>query len=308
MYRKLEKKVQEGASSQKKEEPGKETKAAEVEKSKDESESKGVGENEETAAGFGLGKAPKDSKPKQAVDVAGKSGKKEKEEEESEEKVEESKAPAEGGEEEMPGSEIKTKKSELIWTGFSPGGELQYTSLTTKIDPNAPPSPFPLDSIRIVGYQDPNWDWHNWDLDREVAAAKEKAGFDVYTHDLSAFKARGGKLLLYHGWSDPGIAAGNTVNYYKGVLSKMGPKQDDWFRLFMVPGMQHCGGGPGADQFNKMGAIERWRESGIAPDQILASHVTGSTVEMTRPLCPYPKTAVYRGSGSTNDAANFSCK
>jgi feruloyl esterase len=207
-------------------------------------------------------------------------------------------------------SDVKTKKGEVIWTGFEPGGELQYTPLTAKIDPDAAPTGFSLDSIRILAYQDPNWNWRTWDLDRDVAAADEKAGgiLDVHTGDLSAFKARGGKLLLYHGWSDPGIAAGNTVSFYKGVLSKMGAKQDDWFRLFMVPGMQHCSGGPGTDQFNKMGAIERWRESGMAPDQIIAAHVTGNSVDKTRPLCPYPKAAVYRGSGSTNDAANFSCK
>ena len=88
----------------------------------------------------------------------------------------------------------------------------------------------------------------------------------------------------------------------------MGANQDDWLRLFMVPGMEHCGGGSGTDQFNKMGAMERWRELGIAPEQILAYHVTGSVVDMTRPLCPYPKSAVYKGSGSTSDAASFSCK
>jgi feruloyl esterase len=206
-------------------------------------------------------------------------------------------------------SDVKTKKENVIWPGFAPGGELQYTILTTKIDPNSPPPAFPLDSIRILAYQDPKWDWQKWDLDRDVALADEKAGFiDVRTYDLSAFKARGGKLLLYHGWSDPGIAAGNTVNYYRNVLAKMGAKQDDWFRLFMVPGMQHCSGGPGPDQFNKIGAIERWRESGTAPDQIIASHVTGSAVDLTRPLCPYPKSYVYKGSGTLTDAANFTCK
>jgi feruloyl esterase len=207
-------------------------------------------------------------------------------------------------------SDIKTKKGEIIWTGFPRGGELQYSPLTAKIDPDASPSPFPMDSIRILAYQDPNWDWKKWDLDRDVAAADEKAGgiLDVHTYDLSAFKKHGGKLILYHGWSDPRIAAGNTVNFYKNVLSKMGEKQDNWFRLFMIPGMQHCSGGPGTDQFSKMGPLERWRESGIAPDQIQAAHVSGGTVEMTRPLCPYPKVAVYGGNGSTNDAANFSCK
>jgi feruloyl esterase len=98
------------------------------------------------------------------------------------------------------------------------------------------------------------------------------------------------------------------VLYYKEVLAKMGKKQDDWLRLFMEPGMGHCQGGPGPDQFNKMAVIERWREAGQAPEAIIASHVTGSSVDMTRPLCPYPQVAVYKGAGSTNDAASFSCK
>jgi feruloyl esterase len=88
----------------------------------------------------------------------------------------------------------------------------------------------------------------------------------------------------------------------------MGKKQDGWLRLYLEPGMGHCGGCPGPDQFNKMGVIERWREAGEAPQAIIASHVTGSTVDMTRPLCPYPQAAVYKGLGNTNDAASFWCK
>jgi feruloyl esterase len=205
--------------------------------------------------------------------------------------------------------DIKTRKGELVWTGLAPGSDFGYISLATKTAPDAPPSAMLLDSIRILGYQDPKWDWHSFDLDRDLAKANEKAGFiDVLTYDLSAFKAHGGKLLLYHGWVDGGIFPGNTVNFYKGVLSKMGPKQEGWFRLFMVPGMQHCSGGPGPDQFNKMAEIERWREAGTAPDQIIASHVTANSVDMTRPLCPYPQLAKYKGTGSTNDAGNFTCK
>lgn len=206
-------------------------------------------------------------------------------------------------------ADTKTSKGEIIWPGLTPGSDFQFTPLVRKADPNAPPSAFTLDSIRILGYQNPDWDWRSWNLDRDVAKATKEAGFiDVHTHDLSAFKAHGGKLLLYHGWVDWGIFPGNTVNFYKGVLSKMGPNQNDWFRLFMVPGMGHCSGGPGPDQFNKVAVLERWRESGIAPDQIIATHVGGGTVDMTRPLCPYPKVAVYKGSDSTNDAANFTCK
>jgi feruloyl esterase len=199
--------------------------------------------------------------------------------------------------------DVKTKKGEIIWTGYEPGTELNVRSLLTV--PTAPGGVW--DVIRILGHQDKDYDWHNFDLDAEVALA-DKAGIDTLTYDLSAFKAHGGKLLLYHGWADPSIPPGHTVLFYNGVLAKMGKKQDDWMRLFMEPGMQHCAGGQGPDQFNKMATIERWRESGQAPDSIIASHVTGSAVDMTRPLCPYPQVSVYKGVGSTNDAASFSCK
>ena len=100
----------------------------------------------------------------------------------------------------------------------------------------------------------------------------------------------------------------NTIQYYKSVLAKMGPNQNDWLRLFMVPGMAHCGGGPGPNQFNALAALERWRESATAPDVILATRVADNRVDMTRPLCPYPQVAVYKGSGSTNDIGSFACR
>ena len=180
---------------------------------------------------------------------------------------------------------------------------LQYASLRTV--PTQPP--FGWDSIRILGHQDADFDFHKFDLDTDMALA-DKSGIDARTYDLSAFRAHGGKLLLYHGWADPAIPPGNTVNFYQGVLAKMGKNQDDWLRLFMVPGMLHCSGGPAPDQFNKMAVIERWREAGAAPDSIVAAHVTNGQVDMTRPLCPYPQVAGYKGRGTTNDAANFSCK
>ena len=113
---------------------------------------------------------------------------------------------------------------------------------------------------------------------------------------------------MYHGWNDTAIAPENSINYHASVLKKMGNKQEDWYRLFMVPGMMHCGGGPGPNQINWMGALERWREAGTAPEQLIATHVTGSQVDMTRPVCPYPQVATYKGAGSINDAASFSCK
>jgi hypothetical protein len=139
--------------------------------------------------------------------------------------------------------------------------------------------------------------------------ADEKTGFiNSISPDLKAFKARGGKLLLYHGWNDFGIAPGNTIDYYSSVLSTLGSRQENWMRLFMVPGMGHCSGGSGPNQAGFMEAMERWREAGESPDQITAYHVSSNRVDITRPLCPYPQVAKYKGIGSTNDAANFVCK
>jgi feruloyl esterase len=92
------------------------------------------------------------------------------------------------------------------------------------------------------------------------------------------------------------------------VLKEMGGRQDDFIRLFMAPGMAHCSGGVGPSQVNWMAALERWRESGKAPDRIDAARVSSNRVDMTRPLCPYPQIAVHTGVGSTNDSANFVCR
>ena len=202
-------------------------------------------------------------------------------------------------------SSAKTKSGAVIFAGKDPGSELGWNAISG----GTQPAGVSLGSFRIA-YSDANWDWKNFDLDRDLKVVDERVGsvINAINPDLSAFKARGGKLLLYHGWNDTAISAGNTVNYYSSVLSKMGPKQDDWIRLFMAPGMQHCGGGPGPNQVNYIGALERWREAGMAPDQLVASHVADNRVDMTRPLCPYPQLATYRGTGSTNDAANFVCK
>jgi len=138
----------------------------------------------------------------------------------------------------------------------------------------------------------------------------EKVGsvINAVNPDLSAFKAHGGKLLMYHGWNDTAISPGNTINYYESVLKKMGGKQDDFVRLYMAPGMQHCGGGPGPNQINYMAIMERWRENNQTPLSIEAVHVTNNRVDITRPLCPYPQAATYKGSGSPSDASNFVCK
>ena len=133
---------------------------------------------------------------------------------------------------------------------------------------------------------------------------------DATNSNLTPFVEHGGKLIMYHGWSDPGIPPLNTVQYYKKVMDSLGvAKTSSSVRLFMIPGMNHCRGGDGTDKFDGVAALSQWIENGKAPDQIMASHQNAAKkVDRTRPLCPYPQVATYRGSGSTDDAASFSCK
>jgi feruloyl esterase len=194
-----------------------------------------------------------------------------------------------------------------FYPGLEPGSEMGWATY-------AGPRPFAIgeDHFKFVVFRNPSWDYRTLNPDTDVPLAErvDNGTINALNPDLRAFFAQGGKLLQYHGWSDPQIPPLHSVKYYTSVVNSMGgPGQvQESYRLFMVPGMQHCGGGPGPDQFNAMGALERWREQGVAPDQIVASHVTGNRVDMTRPLCPYPQVARYKGVGSTNDAANFMCK
>jgi feruloyl esterase len=202
---------------------------------------------------------------------------------------------------------LMNAKGALVYPGYAMGSEGTWRLLSAANSPA--PTALSLGSYREVLHQDPNWDWRTFDVNKDVPALDEKHGYiNAVNPDLSQFKARGGKLITYHGWNDTGISPENSINYRESVLAKMGPDQDNWYRLFMVPGMGHCQGGPGPNQFNLMGAMERWRESNVAPDEITASHVANNRVDMTRPLCPYPQVATYKGVGSTNDAVNFSCK
>jgi feruloyl esterase len=177
-------------------------------------------------------------------------------------------------------------------------------------------------------FQDPAWNPLSANVDISEAMADEKTAaiLNSTDPDLGRFKARGGKLILYHGWNDPAISPLNTINYYKSVLAKMGAENVDGFvRLYMVPGMQHCFPGPGPNSFGQTGhptakgktygvydALEEWVEKGTAPGDIIATKYldddVAKGVQMTRPLCPYPQIATYKGMGDTNDAANFVCR
>ena len=126
--------------------------------------------------------------------------------------------------------------------------------------------------------------------------------------DLRPFFSRGGKLLMYHGWADPLVTPDASLLMYKRINETVGPAAANSLALFMVPGMGHCQGGPGTDVFDKVAALDRWVESGARPQSIPASHLTGTVADRTRPLCPYPATAHYIGTGSTDDARNFRCQ
>jgi feruloyl esterase len=193
---------------------------------------------------------------------------------------------------------VKTSKGELIFSGQALGNPIGAQRATNQ----APGGLFDL--VRIA-YNDPNVDWQKFDLDRDMKFLDEKIGYvDAVNPDLGKFKSSGGKLLLTHGWSDTGITPETTIWYYDSVLNKMGKNQSDWLRLFMVPGMGHCGGGPGVNTFDSIGTLEKWVEKGVAPDTMMGNGAQG----LTRPLCPYPQSAEYKGSGDLKDASNWACK
>ncbi|MBS1826074.1 MAG: tannase/feruloyl esterase family alpha/beta hydrolase [Acidobacteria bacterium] len=130
---------------------------------------------------------------------------------------------------------------------------------------------------------------------------------DATDPDLSAFRARGGKLLMHFGWADPALNAQMGVDYYESVLHKMGPETPSFFRFFLVPGMFHCGGGVGTANFDLLQHVIEWVEQAKAPDSIPAARIVEGKTIRTRPLCPYPQIAKYKGSGSIDDSTNFFC-
>jgi feruloyl esterase len=201
---------------------------------------------------------------------------------------------------------INPRTKQQIFPGLEPGSELDWNVL-------ASPKPFGIgdDFFKYVVFKDPSWDYKtlNFDSDIALAAKTDNGLINATDPNLKAYFAHSGKLLQYHGWSDWQISPLNSVNYYQSVLETMGgaSKVQDSYRLFMAPGMGHCGGSEGPNNFDMLGVLEQWAEKGKPPAQIVASRIKNGKVERTRPLCPYPQIAKYKGTGSTDDTANFAC-
>ncbi len=218
-----------------------------------------------------------------------------------------------------------------LFPGYAPGGEAEVGGWTAWITGPAPERSlmymFSTQFYKNMVFDNAAWDYHKFDTDHDTKAAEDKQtrNLNATDADLKRFRERGGKLILYHGWSDAAIAPQNTIDYYNSVSARMGTDETASFvRLFMVPGMQHCGGGSGTSSFGQYpgssgdpdrdmdAALERWVEKGVAPERIVAAKRKNdfdpaSAVSRTRPLCAYPLVAHYQGSGSTDDAANFVC-
>ena len=161
-----------------------------------------------------------------------------------------------------------------------------------------------------------HWEAHSFDFKSDPPRIDQRLAkiMNASNPDLARFARRGGKLIHYHGFSDPDIPPRSSINYYEAVAHRMGGgnRLDSFYRLFMVPGMGHCGGGPGANTFDTLPALEEWVERGHPPQRILATKYVdddpAKTVVRTHPLCSYPQTAQYTGTGSTSEAANFECR
>ncbi|HEY7389081.1 MAG TPA: tannase/feruloyl esterase family alpha/beta hydrolase [Bryobacteraceae bacterium] len=202
-------------------------------------------------------------------------------------------------------SDPRTGKN--LFPGLERASELGWATLSG-------PKPMDLaaETYQYLVFHDPQWSFLRFDPVADMATAERAIGpiMDAVDPDLKPLFAHGGKLLMYHGWADPGIAPRNSVNYYESVVETMGgaAKAGDSIRLFMVPGMGHCRGGDGTDTFDAVAALDAWVTRGKAPDAIPASHLTKGAVDKTRPLCPYPQVAVYNGTGDVNKAESFTCR
>jgi Tannase and feruloyl esterase len=204
---------------------------------------------------------------------------------------------------------VNPRTKEEIYPGLERGGELRWSQGVGHMV--ARRGRAPGDYLQFALFHDPSWDYRTFDFDSDVARADrlDDGIVAAVKSDLQDFFRRHGKLLQYHGWSDESVSPRDSINYHARVQAHSGHGTlEDSYRLFMVPGMGHCAGGDGPNSFDPIGEMETWVERGKAPDRMVASRWSGGKVDRTRPLCPYPRVATYKGTGSTDDADSFACK
>ena len=217
----------------------------------------------------------------------------------------------------------RTRSGERLFPGFMPGSEARvpgpdgtlqsgWTNLILPARPGAKPADFNLaESLfryLVLDPPQPDYDYRAFDFDRDTALLERWAETANATDtDLGAFRERGGKLIITYGWADAILQPLMGVEYYEKAVAANGPDTPDFMRLFMAPGMAHCAGGVGPDQYDAVTAVIDWVETGTAPDSLLARKIVGGEVVRSRPLCPYPQVAHYAGDGSIDDAASFVC-
>jgi hypothetical protein len=216
-----------------------------------------------------------------------------------------------------------TSKGKPFFPGYMIGSEAVTTAAngTTAsgwansilpAQPTAKPADFNLAEgvMRYLVLDPPqaDYDFMKFDFDRDLRLVERWSKLaDAKEDDLSKFRKSGGKLIMTYGWADQILQPMMGVKYYEAVVKENGRSATDFARLFMMPGVAHCGGGIGPDRHDAVTAVIDWVEKNKAPDTLIASKVTNGKVVRTRPLCPYPQVARYKGQGSIDDAANFSC-
>ena len=210
----------------------------------------------------------------------------------------------------------RDSSGKLIFPGLLPGRETDqagWLMFTASAPKPATHYTIGVDFFKYMVFEDPNWDYRTFDYDKDYPFAMRKLSklIDATDPNLKAFQKRGGKLLMFHGLNDHDISAVNSINYYESVVRDQGDatQTQQFARLFLVPGMQHgpLGNGRVASSYDALDALEKWVEQGIAPERIIASDLRPGVPSLTRPICAYPKFPKYSGSGSPDDALNFSC-
>jgi feruloyl esterase len=227
----------------------------------------------------------------------------------------------------MYGGARNTRTGETIYYGWPKGSENSGHVIASLpgwslywADPADASRPARTNFWKLWAFNDPNWDWRQFDFDAGMKAVDDRLALviNAMNPDLAAFQAAGGKLIQYHGLADPVVPPRDSIDYFESVQRTIaksafarGDESADFYRLYLAPGMEHCGGGEGANVPDVQRALERWVEEGEAPQQIGATKFVNDKPEngiaFTRPLCPYPQQARYGGAGDSKDAANFAC-